>query len=764
MQQNNRRWCRKLLNVKCSRLLTFKKNWTIGLLSFRRWYFQQKKQLPLIKKKKQRIQYTYSRRVYVRLQRAKSVFRYKKQQNKLVKYIADLKKISERVSTLQGSSPQKEENRTLQSIRKPEAIDPVFGQQDPLNSYSNLQFPSDKLVNGKPCAGTELEISTSPMKEYDLRFDEEEISKTVLVFLKGCRKKQTVKQQNHFAASSVENKRISFKRSKIHKASLSYKRPSVFSLWQQLIRSRVIKRGRIRTRFKQGNLKLSKSRVSLATAEGSVGIPCSLTFSFDAKSDGNSQCQQNSGDENDTVKTLFENGKVLTSENLTRGGLIELQGEKMDSKVVVHTPSKMSTARTDGHTQTDQQSDHEVNFQCKSAECGLEATAESAENMKLDSLSGPQKRKASPCPEAAKLQLPSEVCGTEVPQPGKEEPNGGSVKVSGDGALHSQHFKNVICHKPDAENQTGFNISNTNLLDHPYCRSVQKKKQLKNATDTLDSSKGEEVLGQQNCDAATDEQLKACIHGFLTEYLEKYGSFIPLTESDVLARLKTTFGKDFSNKKRFILVEIKRCAVRLQKTPGYKVLYKKHVLDLEDLSTLDRHNWLNDQVINMYGELIMDRVPEKVHFFNSFFYRQLVTKGYNGVKRWTKNVDIFRKTLLLIPIHLSIHWSLITVNLPSQTVYFYDSQGIHFKFCVENIQKYILTEAKEKDKVEFLEGWRTVFSKCIPQQKNDSDCGTFMLQYCKCLALEQPFEFSQEDMPKVRKRIYKELCECRLLD
>lgn len=29
----------------------------------------------------------------------------------------------------------------------------------------------------------------------------------------------------------------------------------------------------------------------------------------------------------------------------------------------------------------------------------------------------------------------------------------------------------------------------------------------------------------------------------------------------------------------------------------------------------------------------------QVHFFNSFFHRQLVTKGYNGVKRWTKKVS-----------------------------------------------------------------------------------------------------------------------------
>ncbi|KAB1283905.1 Sentrin-specific protease 5 [Camelus dromedarius] len=166
----------------------------------------------------------------------------------------------------------------------------------------------------------------------------------------------------------------------------------------------------------------------------------------------------------------------------------------------------------------------------------------------------------------------------------------------------------------------------------------------------------------------------------------------------------------------------------------------------------------------------------------------------------SKVVDLFKKSLLLIPIHLEVHWSLITVTLSNRIISFYDSQGIHFKFCVENIRKYLLTEAREKNRPEFLQGWQTAVTKvnkmfcklwsfhvvrclkhfkyqkyppavldtdgfpCIPQQKNDSDCGVFVLQYCKCLALEQPFQFSQEDMPRVRKRIYKELCECRLMD
>lgn len=35
-------------------------------------------------------------------------------------------------------------------------------------------------------------------------------------------------------------------------------------------------------------------------------------------------------------------------------------------------------------------------------------------------------------------------------------------------------------------------------------------------------------------------------------------------------------------------------------------------------------------------------------------------------------------------------------------------------------------------------------------------------QYCKHLALSQPFSFTQQDMPKLRRQIYKELCHCKL--
>ncbi|EPY85296.1 SUMO1/sentrin specific protease 5-like protein [Camelus ferus] len=276
-----------------------------------------------------------------------------------------------------------------------------------------------------------------------------------------------------------------------------------------------------------------------------------------------------------------------------------------------------------------------------------------------------------------------------------------------DGPVSEETVQNESSCQMDEDGSFKQNILSSKLLDHPYCKSPLE------APLTCSGLKLENQVGggknSQKASPVDDEQLSICLSGFLDEVMKKYGSLVPLSEKDVLGRLKDVFNEDFSNRKPFINREITNYRARHQKC-NFRIFYNKHMLDMDDLATLDGQNWLNDQVINMYGELIMDAVPEKV--------------------------DLFKKSLLLIPIHLEVHWSLITVTLSNRIISFYDSQGIHFKFCVE----------------------------CIPQQKNDSDCGVFVLQYCKCLALEQPFQFSQEDMPRVRKRIYKELCECRLMD
>nr|XP_020458358.1 uncharacterized protein LOC109961691 [Monopterus albus] len=256
------------------------------------------------------------------------------------------------------------------------------------------------------------------------------------------------------------------------------------------------------------------------------------------------------------------------------------------------------------------------------------------------------------------------------------------------------------------------------------------------------------------------EQLTDLVHGKL------FWEHTPLSETDVLEYLRNKGNSDLSNRGLDIKGEMTRYRAGLASAPiaGFMVMYNKHTLSLEDLGTLEEQNWLNDQIINMYGELIMEATQHKVHFFNSFFHKQLVAKGYDGVKRWTKKVDLFSKWLLLIPIHLEIHWSLVTVTMATKTISYYDSQGIVFRHTTDNIMKYLQSEAREKKQTAFQKGWKITIIKGIPQQKNDSDCGVFVLEYCRRLSIKQPLQFTQEDMPHIRKRIYKELCDCRLND
>ncbi|KAK2907287.1 hypothetical protein QQF64_018614 [Cirrhinus molitorella] len=333
----------------------------------------------------------------------------------------------------------------------------------------------------------------------------------------------------------------------------------------------------------------------------------------------------------------------------------------------------------------------------------------------------------------------------------KKPPDSSSISTEPDVSTHTDAMETEPPSLSTAVNKASW--------DHHYCKPLAGD----NRNDSTEETGQPSALPPVEF---TTEGIIECIHEFLEQFYGKYGSFTPLSDTDVLDHLNKMFQSDLNDRMKLITAEVAKYRAGLACAPMhfFQVTYNKHTLTLDDLSTLDDQNWVNDQVINMYGELIMEATNHKVHFFNSFFYRQFVAKGYEGVRRWTKKVDLFSKTLILIPLHLEIHWSLITVDVSKQSINFYDSQGILFKFAVDNILKYILAEAKEKKQPVFQKGWKMVINKTIPQQKNDNDCGVFVLEYCKCLAFMKPLLFTQEDMPHVRKRIYRELCDCRLSD
>lgn len=68
------------------------------------------------------------------------------------------------------------------------------------------------------------------------------------------------------------------------------------------------------------------------------------------------------------------------------------------------------------------------------------------------------------------------------------------------------------------------------------------------------------------------------------------------------------------------------------------------------------------QVINFYMNLLVERSADpklpSVNTLNTFFYPKLCSSGYSAVRRWTKKMDIFSKDILLVPVHLGVHWCL----------------------------------------------------------------------------------------------------------
>uniref|UniRef100_A0A3Q0SIL1 SUMO specific peptidase 2 n=1 Tax=Amphilophus citrinellus TaxID=61819 RepID=A0A3Q0SIL1_AMPCI len=190
-----------------------------------------------------------------------------------------------------------------------------------------------------------------------------------------------------------------------------------------------------------------------------------------------------------------------------------------------------------------------------------------------------------------------------------------------------------------------------------------------------------------------------------------------------------------------------------------------------DLATLQEGSWLNDEVMNFYFSLIMERGSGeggqlKVYSFSTFFFPKLRAGGHAAVKRWTKAVDLFAFDLILVPLHLGIHWAMAVIDFRSKTVKSYDSMGQRH----DDISRLLLLYLKEEQKVKKgreldCAKWTVGSMKAseIPQQKNGSDCGVFACKYADYIARGRPLTFKQCHMPLFRKLMMWEILHQKLL-
>ncbi|XP_030834892.1 sentrin-specific protease 1-like [Strongylocentrotus purpuratus] len=183
-------------------------------------------------------------------------------------------------------------------------------------------------------------------------------------------------------------------------------------------------------------------------------------------------------------------------------------------------------------------------------------------------------------------------------------------------------------------------------------------------------------------------------------------------------------------------------------------------ISTEDMISLKEDNWLNDQIMNFYFEMLTARSKAKeypsVYSFNTFFYPKLIKSGFASLRRWTKKVDIFTKDLLLVPVHLGMHWCLAVVDFRNKSTVFYDSMGSHNQQCLDAMRDYLKEESLDKRKEIFKEdGWTYSSGKDNPQQYNSADCGVFCLKTAEFISRDAPLLFTQHSMPYFRRMVWE---------
>ncbi|XP_059474081.1 sentrin-specific protease 2-like isoform X2 [Neocloeon triangulifer] len=174
-----------------------------------------------------------------------------------------------------------------------------------------------------------------------------------------------------------------------------------------------------------------------------------------------------------------------------------------------------------------------------------------------------------------------------------------------------------------------------------------------------------------------------------------------------------------------------------------------------DLDCLDPHAWLNDSIINFYLQYLLDQCPkticDQVYLFSTYFYARLNTdiekskslKG-NFIRPWKPEDRIFDFKYLIFPVHDCDHWILVIVDTELSEE---EKKDAEFIFLILNSMIDDDSEAEMELVAKKLNHYldcesrrvlgrkirgpncRKLIVPLVPQQKNGSDCGLFVLEY-----------------------------------
>jgi sentrin-specific protease 1 len=118
-------------------------------------------------------------------------------------------------------------------------------------------------------------------------------------------------------------------------------------------------------------------------------------------------------------------------------------------------------------------------------------------------------------------------------------------------------------------------------------------------------------------------------------------------------------------------------------------------------------------------------------------------------------------------VHLGTHWCLGIINLRDKRFEYYDSLHGGNEECLSWMRKWLQLESKDKRKTPFdFSEWKDdpiVNGDKLPVQRNGYDCGVFACMFAEHFAQDVYPDFTQSDMPILRRRMAVEVLTGKLL-
>jgi hypothetical protein len=204
----------------------------------------------------------------------------------------------------------------------------------------------------------------------------------------------------------------------------------------------------------------------------------------------------------------------------------------------------------------------------------------------------------------------------------------------------------------------------------------------------------------------------------------------------------------------------------------------------QDIQSLQDSEFVNDTVIDYYINYLLDKIHEgggssaclssdDVFIFSTFFYKKLTSKAHmhDKMERWTKNVDLFSRKYVFIPVCSNLHWSLALVcnkrdykggKLDDIQVSIIHVDSMYNGHCTNNItkvlRKYLESEWHRslgdessichqvaKESTIYTNGERKFsYDRVLggriktPKQNNFCDCGLFLLKFIQKFLFQPP--------------------------